>query len=147
MATGTVKVVQVDPYHDVYGWLVHPLVKRLHSSLQALGDETDEVLVGFLTKLWGKDPSVLLLAAVDQVGEVKGHAAAMLQGPNQAMFIQPRLDVPTDNDAVSEMVEAIEAWAKDKGVAQLNLVVYRLDPKWAKKYGFEVARYVLAKDV
>lgn len=141
-----VKVLKVDPYHKVEGWLIPDLVQRLNESLQALGDEGGVTLVGFMTRLWANS-GVLLLAAVDEKGSIKGHAAAVTNGIGSVSIIQPRLDEPAENDAVAEMLAEIEVWAKEQGVSRITLVSRRYDAKWSKKHGFEITQYIQVKDI
>ena len=146
-----VTIVKVDPYHKIFGLLVPELVQRLTESLQALGDETGAVLLNFMPRLWARDTGALLLAAVDEKGHVKGHVAAFFQETQEAgrqvVLIQPRLDEPAENDAVAEMLAEVEKWAKVLNAGELMLVSKRFDSKWAKKHGFEIARYILTKAV
>ena len=146
MSASTVRILQIDPYHKIYGMLVPILAQRLAESLEAVGDGTNEFLFQFMSQLWGKDPGVALVAAIDPQGNVKGHTAAQVQG-TQAFFLQPRLDEPTENDAIGEMMEWVENWAKGLKMTQLTLVARRLDAKWSKKYGLEVSRYILTKEL
>lgn len=143
----TVRVIQVSPYHRIYGLLIPALAQRLHEGLASIGDETDYVLTNFMSLLWAKNPGVLLVAAVDSTGQVKGYTAALRQNESEVLFIQPRLDEPTENDAVAEMIEHVETWAKGIGASHTALVARRLDSKWSKKFGYEVARYILTKEL
>src|SRR3990167_4492689 len=143
----TVRIVQIDPYHKVYGMLVPLLAQRLAEGFTALGDEDSIVLPQFMSRLWAKDPGTLLLAAIDSTGTIKGHTAAVYQEPAQVLFIQPRLDEPTENDAVAEMIEWVERWATSIGAKSLVLIARRVDAKWSKKHGFEVSRYILTREI
>jgi hypothetical protein len=147
----TVRIVQVEPYHKVYGLLTPLLAQRLSEGFAALGDEDSIVLPQFMSRLWAKDPGTLLLAAIDSTGTIKGHTAAVYQKAGteapQVIFIQPRLDEPTENDAVAEMIEWIERWAKSLGATSLVLLARRVDAKWIKKHSFEVSRYILTREV
>ena len=142
-----VRVLALDPYHKIYGMLVPILAQRLHEGLSSLGDETDYVLTNFMSMLWAKNPGVLLLAAVDAQGQVKGYTAAIRQNESEVLFIQPRLDEPIEGDPVGEMIEQVETWAKSIGATHVAMVARRLDAKWGKKYGFSVSRYILTKDL
>ena len=148
----TVRIVQLDPYHKVYGLAVPLVTQRLSDGFTALGDESGIVLPQFMSRLWAKDPGVLLLAAIDPTGTIKGHAAAVYQKNSnleapQVIFIQPRLDEPTENDAVTEMIEWIDRWAKTLGAGELVLIARRVDAKWCKKHQFEVSRYILTREI
>lgn len=142
-------IVKINPYHQVFGQLIPLLVPRLRESFGGLGDEENIALGHFMSQLWSpeRDKTVLLLAAIDEGGALKGHVAAAKANNFEVLLTQPRLDEPAENDAVSEMLSKINDWAKSEGVSLLTLVSRRFDPKWAKKHGFEVARYILNKDV
>src|SRR5216684_5638107 len=127
MSAEKVSVVVVDPYHKVYGMLVPQLTQRLLDAVEAFGDGPNTV-VEFMTRLHAKDRGAILLAAVTNSGKVKGYAAAGTNGP-EVIMIQPRLDEPTANDAIAEMIEHIEEWAKALGAKRITLISKRLDPK------------------
>jgi hypothetical protein len=101
----------------------------------------------FMSRLWAKDPGVLLIAAIGPDSKVKGHCAALVHLPGQVMVVPPKLDEPTENDAISEMLGMVETWAKEQGASLLQLVSKRADPKWLKKHGYETARYVMTKQL
>lgn len=144
-----VTIIKIDPYHKVFGQLIPLLVQRLRESFEALGDEENVALSQFMSQLWFSehDKAVLLLAAIDEQGALKGHVAATKSNNFEVVLTQPRLDEPAENDAVAEMLTKVDEWAKSVGALQLTLVSRRFDPKWAKKHGFEVARYIMTKDV
>lgn len=142
----TVRILQIEPYHKIYGLLIPQLAQRLMEGLAALGD--DNVLPQFMSRLWLRDPGVLLLAAIDSAGQIKGYTAAMHQaGSNEIVFLQPRMDEPTENDAVAEMIDWIERWSNTFKAEWLTLIARRVDAKWSKRFGFEVTRYILQREV
>ena len=150
---GKVKVISVDPYHKVYGLLVPMLAQRLLESVQAMGDDANLTTTSFMSMLWAANPNALLLAAVDGSGKIKGFCAATIAGQQfdgsqgQVFMLQPRMDEPTENDAVSEMVEIVSNWAKSRNINSITLVARRSDPKWLKRHGFEVQRYIMVKEL
>lgn len=143
-------VIPIDPYHKVLGMLVPLLAQRLDENLQTLGDESGVILSQFMSLLWAKSPDVLLLAAIDAKGNIKGHVAATFQASDtgrQVFHTQPRQDEPAENDAIGEMLVEIEKWAKFHNAEELVLATRRFDAKWAKKHGYEISRYYLSKEV
>lgn len=148
MSTINVKVVRVDPYHKVYVLAIPEIVQKFSDVLSQLGDEEGIVSAQFFSRLWAKDKGVLLLAAIDpETGRVKGFTAAATSADGQCLMLQPRLDEPTQNDAVKEMVEAVEEWAQSLGFTQLTMIARRFDAKWNKKFNFEISRYVMVKEL
>lgn len=146
MSVNIVRSIIVDPYHEHYVYLLPGVIKRLKAMLEQMEEDSMTILPQFLARLVMRDRGVLLLAAVDQTGKDVGVAAASVDN-GQVLILQPKLDVPSENDAVKEMMDAIESWAKSQGVEQLTLVTRRFDPKWTKKFNFEVSRYILSKDL
>jgi hypothetical protein len=127
--------------------LIPFLTPRLNETVEALGDADGLAVPMFMSRLWAKDQSVLLVAAVTPEGSVKGHCAALVHIPGQVLVVPPKLDEPTENDAISEMLGMVEEWAKGQGATILQLVSKRADPKWLKKHGYETARYVMTKQL
>lgn len=143
-----VKIIKVDPYNKISVLTIPQIVQRFAEVMQQLGDEEGAVAANFFPRLWAKDPGVLLLAAVDPAsGSVKGFTAAATSVDGQALMCQPRLDEPTENDAVKEMIDSVEDWASSLGFKQITMVARRADPKWIKKHGFEITRYVMTKEI
>lgn len=139
------RVLKVDPYHKAYGLLVPQVAEKMQDSISTMPD-LDNIVPAFLARLWGKDRGVLLLAAVDSAGHVKGFTAASFDGVNVTMM-QPRLDESAENDAVGEMLSMVEGWAESLKATKVILITRKLDSKWMKKYGYEVNRYVLHRDL
>lgn len=146
------RVVVVDPYHAQLGALAHLVSQRLLVDARKLGDEQDFTITNIFSRLWRDDPTVLVLAVLeDDTGELVGYGVVSIEG-NQAFLMQPRFDHPTDHDATGELLSIAETWVKDYNTAmgaelitKLTLVARRFDPKWAKKYGFETKRYLMEK--
>lgn len=142
------KVLRIDPYHKINVLTIPEIVQKFGDVLSQLGDDQGVVATQFFSRLFAKDPGVLLLAAIDpDSGRVRGFTAAATSADGQCLMLQPRLDEPTQNDAVKEMVEAVEGWAESLGYTQLTMIARRVDSKWLKKYGFEVSRYIMTKEL
>lgn len=136
-----VTIIRVDPYHKAYGLAVPGIVQKFSDALTQFGDEDNMVASQFFPRLFAKDPSVLLLAAIDPTGAVKGFTAAMVAN-NECVMLQPRLDHQTENDAVKEMVDTVKEWALSMKFTELTMITRRVDPKWLKKHGFDITRYI-----
>ncbi len=144
----TVKIIRVDPYNKVAVLTIPKIVQKFSAAALQLGDEENKISAMFFARLWGKDPGVLLLAAVDPAtGDVKGFTGAAVSEDGLCLMLQPRLDEPTTNDAVKEMVEIVEDWALSLKFKKLTMISRRADPKWLKKHGFEISRYVAEKEL
>lgn len=144
MALSKVVIIRIDPYHKVYGQLLPQVLQRLIEGISSMGDDP-RVITLFNTKLAAGDPNVILLAAVDTKGQVKGYCAAEVQN-GVALVMQPHMDEPTSNDAIAEMFDTLEDWKAERKVVKSTLVVKKLDSKWLKKYGYRIERYVLSRE-
>ena len=152
----TLKTVRLDPYHPVLGLLVPEVAQRLLFRSKELGTEdSEETIYNVLSRLWQRDPTVLMLACVDSAGHVKGHAVASIE-QSKAFLLQPRIDEPSDHDTIGELIGIVDNWVKEynvsamgahQPVSDLTLIARRSDPKWAKKYGFETKYYVMVRDL
>jgi len=150
------KIVQLDPYHPVLGLLVPEVAHRLVERSKELDTEdSEETIYNVLSRLWQRDPTVLMLACVDSAGKVKGHAIATIE-QSKAFLLQPRIDEPSDQDTIGELISVVDNWVKEynraipqtvQPVSDLTLIARRSDPKWAKKYGFETKYYVMVRDL
>ena len=108
-----------------------------------------------LARAWIKDPGVLILAALSNMGLVKGHAFAAVSD-DKAYLLQPRVDEPTENDTIGEFIALAESWLKvynlqvlgqEGAIPRLTLLARRADPKWAKRYGFFTKQYIMEKEL
>ncbi len=147
------KIVRLDPYHPVLGLLVPQVAHRLLESVKQLDvDDSEDTIVHAMSRLWNKDPTVLVLACIDNGGHVKGHAVATIEAGN-AFLLQPRIDEPTERDTIGDLIGIVEDWVKDynkqvgTALHGLTLIAKRSDPKWAKKYGFETKYYVMVREL
>lgn len=145
MSTIKVKILRIDPYHKINVLAIPEIVQKFGDALSQLGDDQGVVVTQFFSRLFARDPGVLLLAAIDpDSGRVKGFTAAATSADG-CLMLQPRLDEPTQNDAVKEMVDTVEEWAESLGYTELTMIARRFDAKWNKKYDFEISRYIMVK--
>lgn len=147
MPQPTLAVVALDPYHVVYGPLVPMVAQKLVASLQDMPDLLWGVPV-FMSQLWANNPNVRLLAAIDPAkGEVRGFCSAYVDG-EVLTIIQPRLDEPSENDAVSEMIIQLQEWGRSRGATLVVLVSRKLiDSRWTKKHNFRPSRHISVKEL
>ena len=141
-----VTIVKIDPYGKT-GLAIPQMVKKFTDHLEQLGDVNNVTASQVLSRLWARDPGVLLLAAVDPNATVKGFISAVVSPDGAVLMTQPRLDEPTENDAAVEMIKQVEDWATSLGAKELTLVSRRVDPKWLKKHGFEIVRYIATREI
>lgn len=149
-----ISTVAVDPYHPQLGGLAHMVMQRLAQDAEKLGDNDDSVITGIYSRLVLRDPTVLVLAALNsKTGQLVGYTAISIEG-NRAYMLQPRFDQPTEHDATGEFLSIAQRWIKDYNslvgadlISTLTLVARRFDAKWAKKYGFETKRYLMEKSL
>ena len=142
-----IQVVRLDPYHEVWGPLVPMVALKLAKSLEDMPDLLHGVPV-FMSALWANNPDVLLLAAINPAtGEVKGFCSAYIDG-HILNIVQPRLDEPSENDAVSEMILAAQDWGRERKATLAVLVSKKLiDSRWTKKHNFRPSRHISVKEL
>ncbi len=146
----SVKIYRPEPYTSAGSYILAEIGNRVVKLAQEHGESVTP-FVSMISRLWGLDPAVLALAALDGKGNVKGHALALLH-EEAAYLWQPRVDEPTEGDTIGEFVTLAEEWLKvynsavvkeGLGVAipGLTMLARRADPKWAKKYNFTTKHY------
>ena len=150
----SVKIVVPKPYTLAGGFLLAMVGLRLVDNANEHGEDLSP-LHQIIARAWIKDPGVLILAALDDKGLVKGHAAAAVS-ESKAYLLQPRVDELTENDTIGEFIALVEDWlklynlqvlGKEDAIPRLTLLARRADPKWAKKYGFFTKHYEMEKEL
>ena len=150
----SVKIVVPKPYTLAGGFILAMVGFRLVDNAHEHGEDLLP-LHQIIARAWVQDPGVLILAALDDKGLVKGHAAAAVS-ESKAYLLQPRVDEPTENDTIGEFIARAEDWlklynlqglGKEDAIPRLTLLARRADPKWAKKYGFLTKHYVMEKEL
>jgi len=142
------KVYRVDPRHPVIGALVHAVTQKVNDN----GDF--DGIWELVARMYRGDPGSLMLAALDSEGALQGYALASIEYPD-VFLIQPRIDIPTDEDITGVFIGLVEKWVKGYNAAnegqppleEISLIARRSDPKWAKKYGFRTVKYVMNKRI
>jgi len=138
------KIVKIDPYHPQLGLLVPFVMQKLMAAHEGMGEDMGVMLVQFMSNLYAQDLRSVLIAALDSSSRVIGYAAATASAGTVVMT-KPRLDEPTENDAVSEMLALVEGWAKELGYRRVSILSRNYDKKWNEKHGFEVKRYIMER--
>lgn len=151
-----VKIYKPQPYTGAGSFILAQVANRVIELAEQHGEPL-QPLYDVLSRIWKLDPGVLVLAALDKLGHIKGHALAVIEGES-AYLLQPRVDEPTEGDTIGEFIALAESWLKvynsavlESGLGPpiplLTLLARRADPKWAKKYGFETKKYVMEKEL
>ena len=98
------------------------------------------------------DPNILLLAAVDDAGEIVGHALLACEeslGQKVVLVRQLQTDGLVPRDHVRQWVGHVEGWAKSKGAKELRCIA--LDSRRAKLfqrlYGFQGERVIMSRPI
>lgn len=142
----SVKILRVEPYHPQLGLLMPQIAQRLLDST-VVGDSG---VFNLMSRAWAGDPRILILACLNDKGQIKGHAVSYIDS-DQAFLLQPRIDEPTDKDTTGDFIALVEQWIAEYNetigksalghIQGITLLAKRSDPKWAKKYGFETVLY------
>jgi len=146
MALSKIHVLRLDPYNMQHAWLIPNLIPRLIDVANAIDMAGAQMVPSLLSRLYAKDPAVIVMVAVTDKGDIKGQGCAVITD-GKAFILHPKMDEPSANDAVGEMLHAIEAWAVERGAPVATLLTSREDPKWLKKYGYGTTQYVSTKSL
>lgn len=149
MSKGQVRVIQADPYHPVLGVMMHPLAQRVIDYARVHAPETDPKAFArqYLPAIYLDDPSVLLLALVDEQATIVGHVLASMVGDGVnkwAVIVQYRADGSV-GDAGLVALDFVQRWAEAAGTSTVVLTVRNEDDKWEKR-GFKTVRHVYLRE-
>lgn len=144
-------VVRVDPYHPSLGVLAPLVAARMVEYAKAHTPEVDpgQFTANLMSKVWGRDLDIIVLAVVNEKGHLFGHVVATLQdygAEKWVMVIQTKQDADV-GDAIVRAMQDLEAWGRENGAQRLLLSSHRADSKWQKKYGFKTHRYLMTKSL
>lgn len=146
-----VSVVRVDPYDPVTGLLVPIISQRMLEMARAVAHEFDpeQLVKSTMVKLWAHDPTIGVLAFVDEKGQCVGHCVASIEsdGVNRWVFVSQVKADGNVGDAVSRAIEVADKWGKDNGCTWMLMATGRSEKAWEKKYGFKLSRRVMARQI
>jgi len=141
------RIVAIDPYHPQLGLLVPFVLQKLQAAYIGMGDDMGQLLVQFMSSLYSRDLGVILLVALDSQSRVVGYTAATVSTDNGVVMLKPRLEEPTENDAIAEMIQQVKEWGKKLNRNRVYMIAKSYDKKWNEKHGFEVRRYIMESTI
>jgi len=146
------KVVRVDPYHQVTGLLMPQLTQRVIEFSRTLSPELNAELVArsLLVPVWAGAINVMLLAFVDDKGAVAGHCYAEVteveDGQRVAFIKQIKADGNV-GDALRLALLTVELFGKQHGAKSLVMIGTRSDKAWEKDAGFREYRKIMVREI
>jgi hypothetical protein len=149
---GSVVIVEPDPLAGAAGMIYVLAAQRMlaftHRFPQEVNPENFVRMV--LARVAAKDPTIKLLVAMNaDTGDVLGHSLTMIEGlgtDRWAFCYQLQVDIP-GTDIVQRMIDHATPWGKQHGAKYL-LMATELDPEmFARKYDFEMVRYVMRREI
>lgn len=146
-----VVVLPVDPINGPTAMLLPFIAQRVFSMASERAQELDpeRFTRSFLARLWAGDPGVLMLAFLDTTGKLLGHVAAeaCTDGVRKWIFVAQTKADGNVGDAVKRALFMLDEWGKRLGATTMTIATHRSDDAWRRKYGLEVHRYVLSREV
>lgn len=144
------KVVRVDPYHQVTGLLIPQLTQRMLDFSRTLSPELNAELVvrNFMVRLWGQDPGSILLAYVDEQGRVAGHCSATIQQADdgkRVVFVNQCKADGNVGDALQLALEMLDAWGRLHGAVAMTMTTTRSEKAWERRAGFKEYRKIMVR--
>jgi hypothetical protein len=123
--------------------------------------DADQATMNVGARFYSKDPSLLLLAFLDEKTQLVGHGVATVEsdGTNSWVFVsQVNMDPGDWGDAVVQAMEVADRWAQtfserilvprgQKPIEKMLMATHREERGWIKKYKFESHRTIMIRDV
>jgi hypothetical protein len=145
-------LLEPDPLHPQFSTLFLLTAQRLAAFAMAHPDESNpEMFVrATLARLTMKDPKIKVILAVDvESGAPLGHLLATIESNGTDFWVycwQAQIDHP-HTQILQQMIDAGIPWAKAQGANKV-LMATHIDPRfWDQKYGFELSRHVMLRDI
>ena len=141
----------IDPYEKNQGILVPFLTQRvLDTATTRLAEADPAAFTRFVfSRVYTRDPALRLTAFVEG-DAIVGHAIASVEfdGVKPWIYVsQLTFDPINVGDAKERYINEVDAWAMALKVPVMLLAAPRKDEALVKKYGFSVARVILARQV
>jgi len=163
MAAPKVRLVPLDPYDGKTGVLIPFVLDRIRTMALTHNREgdPDQAMVGIGSRVYNQDPSIKLVAFLDERSKLVGHAVASIEtdGVRHWLFIsQVGMDPGEWGDAVVRALEMADQWAQDFSTAyllprkkepirEMLMATKRDDRAWQRKFGFQFLRYIMVREI
>jgi len=158
-----VRLVPLSPYDGKTGLLLPFVLERIRRMARERASELDPdtAVANIGGRVYGQDPSIALLAFLNEKSELVGHAVATIEtdGTNTWVFVsQVGMDPGDWGDAVVQAMEVADDWARRyseqiliprgrKPVERMLMATHRDDKGWIKRYGFKNHRTIMVRDI
>lgn len=155
----TVHVLPVNPLNGPTALFVPIIAQRILAFAAERVSELDPEFFtrSIMTRLYGGDRGLLVLAFVTPQAELVGHAVAEIcaQGSKYWVFVQQCKVEGNVGDAVKRAIEIVDQWATEIGrtanppvkISYMTFATHRNDAAWEKKYGFRHERKILGREI
>lgn len=146
-----VSLIIVDPYDPVSGLLVPLIAQRMLEQARLHAQELDpeQLVKSTMTRLWQKDPTLAILAFVDEKGVCVGHCVATIEtdGTNKWIFVSQVKADGNVGDAVARAIEVADKWGNENGCKIMLMATGRSEKAWERKYGFKLSRRIMDRQI
>lgn len=157
-----VRLVPLQPYDGQTGLLIPFVLERVKKMARERAGEMDpgQFTMNVGARVYRGDPSIALLAFLDEKSVLVGHALATIEsdGTNTWVFVsQVSMDPGDWGDAVVQAVRICDDWAGRhsealvargrKPITEMMMATHRDDKGWIKKYGFKTRRTLMVREI
>lgn len=158
-----VRIAPLTPYDGKTGLLAPFVLERIRRMARERAQEldADQAVKNVGARFYAGDPSLLLLAFLDEKTQLVGHGVATVEsdGTNSWVFVsQVGMDPGDWGDAVVQAMELADAWAQtfserilvprgQKPIQKMLMATHREERGWIRKYGFTSHRHIMSRDV
>ena len=163
MAVPKARVVPLDPYDGKTGVLVPFVLDRIRKMAATHNCEVDpdQAMVGIGSRVYNQDPSIKLIAFLDERSKLVGHAVVSIEtdGVRHWVFVsQTGMDPGDWGNSVLKAMEWTDQWAqefsdkyllprKKEPIREMLMATRRDDRAWQRRFGFQFLRYVMIREI
>jgi hypothetical protein len=150
-------LARIDPFNAVTGLLVPYMTQRIRAfAEERISEMLPEMFTrNILARLHAGDPSLLVMGFLQPNGSLVGHLVAEVcsdnvpleRGGTRWVFVLHCKADGNVGDAVKRAMHEVDAWAKERSCQFMLMATHRSDKAWERRYGFELSRHVLRRDL
>ena len=146
-----VVVLPVDPLNGPTAMLLPFIAHRIYTMAGERMSELDpeRFTRSFMARLWAQDVGVMVLAMIEPSGKLVGHVTAEIctDGVKRWIFVSQTKADGNVGDAVKRVMLMLDEWGKRHQATIMTIATHRSDAAWQRKYGLELHRQVLTREI
>lgn len=145
------RVIRVDPYDKTTCLMLPFIAQRILEMAHETGGEAnpEQVMKKTMIALLNRAADVLVLALVNDKGQIVGHVVATVNSDEVNRWVWVLQCKADDNvqDAREVVFAMLDDLGRQFGAKKMLMATGRNEKAWERKYGFRTSRRVMERDI